>query len=171
MKMDRDVIDKASSAFVSFVRYYKEHALQFIFAMNTLDIGQVANSFYLFKVPRVKEILGKPIKGFNGDNSVNVESIPYIDKNKANQKQGTIQKRQEKLKWKEEQKEYKEQKEKEQSKIRSVSQKKRKKKENDWNEWEDLKREENLYKKLKKGKLSEKEYNKLVYDSDFDEDL
>ena len=138
MKVDRDVIDKASSAFVSFVRYYKEHALQFIFAMNTLDIGQVANSFYLFRVPRVKEILGKPTKAFQGDNSVNVETIPYIDKNKGSQKQVTIAKRQEKLKWKEEFKEVKELKEKVQSKIRSVSQKKRKKKENDWNEWEEL---------------------------------
>ena len=27
MKEDRDMIDKASNAFVSFVRYYKEHAL------------------------------------------------------------------------------------------------------------------------------------------------
>ena len=27
MKKDRDLIDKASNAFVSFVRYYKEHSL------------------------------------------------------------------------------------------------------------------------------------------------
>ena len=27
MKQDRDIIDKASGAFVSFVRYYKEHAI------------------------------------------------------------------------------------------------------------------------------------------------
>ena len=64
MKQDRDLIDKASNAFVSFVRYYKEHSLNFIFVMNMLDIGQVANSFYLFKVPRVKEILGKSLTGF-----------------------------------------------------------------------------------------------------------
>lgn len=82
MKQDRDLIDKASNAFVSFVRYYKEHSLQFIFVMNMLDIGAVANSFFLFKVPRVKEILGRPLKGFVQDNSFNVYDIPYVDKNK-----------------------------------------------------------------------------------------
>lgn len=39
MKCDRDVIDKAQNAFVSYVRYYKEHYLNFIFAFNLLDIG------------------------------------------------------------------------------------------------------------------------------------
>jgi len=39
MRQDRDIIDKASNAFVSFVRYYKEHALQYIFSMKLLDIG------------------------------------------------------------------------------------------------------------------------------------
>lgn len=53
----------------------------------------------------------------------------------------------------------------------SRQQKVRRKKENDWNEWEDLKREENLAKKLKKGKISEKQFNDLVYDSDVLEDL
>lgn len=59
MKQDRDLVDKSQSAFVSFIRYYKEHNLNFIFALNQLDIGHVANSFCLFKIPRVKEILGK----------------------------------------------------------------------------------------------------------------
>jgi hypothetical protein len=47
-----------------------------------LDIGEVANSFYLFKIPRVKEILGKPTKSFVPDNTVDIDSLPYIDKNK-----------------------------------------------------------------------------------------
>ena len=101
MKKDRDIIDKASNAFVSFVRYYKEHALQYIFSMKLLDIGQVANAFFLFKVPRVKEILGIPLKNFKTDNSIKIEEIPYKDKNKEKQKEGTMQKRQEKLEWKE----------------------------------------------------------------------
>lgn len=104
MKQDRDIIDKASNAFVSFVRYYKEHALQYIFAMKSLDIGEVANSFFLFKVPRVKEILGVSLKTFKQDNTFNVEDLPYMDKNKEKQKEGLQKKRQEKLLWKEEQK-------------------------------------------------------------------
>jgi|TARA_B110000285_G_scaffold224363_1_gene281106 ATP-dependent RNA helicase DDX55/SPB4 len=86
MMLDRDLIDKSQDAFVSFIRYYKEHQLTFIFAFNMLEIGEVANSFFLFKIPRVKEILGKQCKGFIPNNEVNIESIPYVDVNKGNQK-------------------------------------------------------------------------------------
>ena len=97
MKQDRDLIDKASSAFVSFIRYYKEQTLHFIFAMNLLDIGHVANSFFLFKVPRVKEILGKSLRSFQNDPSVDVKAIEYKDHNKMMQKESLHQKRQQKL--------------------------------------------------------------------------
>jgi hypothetical protein len=169
MKQDRDIIDKASSAFVSFVRYYKEHALQYIFSMKLLDIGHVANSFFLFKVPRVKEILGVSLKSFTTDNSVHYEEIPYKDKNKEKQKEGLNKKRQEKLEWKEQKKQEDEEKIKHKRNL-SKHQKKKKKAENDWNEWEELKKEENLFKKMKKGKISLKQFNDLVYDSDFDEE-
>jgi ATP-dependent RNA helicase DDX55/SPB4 len=43
---------------VSFVRSYKEHDLKYIFEFKNLDLGDLANSFYLLRVPRVKEILG-----------------------------------------------------------------------------------------------------------------
>jgi hypothetical protein len=48
-----------------------------------LEIGQVANSFFLFKIPRVKEILGKQCKGFVPKLDVKIESIPYDDLNKG----------------------------------------------------------------------------------------
>ena len=46
MMKDRDLIDKSSDSFVSFVRYYKEHELTFIFNINSLDLGAVAYSFH-----------------------------------------------------------------------------------------------------------------------------
>jgi len=64
MKKDHDLIDKAQNAFVSFIWYYKEHNLKYIFQFNLLNIGGVGNSFCLFKLPRVKEILGKKVEGF-----------------------------------------------------------------------------------------------------------
>lgn len=59
MREDRDLIDKSSQAFVSYVRYYMEHHLKYIFKFKMLDIGDVANSFHLLSIPRIKEILGK----------------------------------------------------------------------------------------------------------------
>jgi len=61
---DKGLVDKATAGFTSYCRYYKEHQLSFIFAFKTLDIGHVANSFFLFRLPRVKEILGRRIESF-----------------------------------------------------------------------------------------------------------
>ena len=83
MKKDKDLVDKSQDGFVSYIRYYKEHQLTFIFSFNLLDIGGVANSFCLFKIPRVKEILGKQLSGFVQNNEVIIDQIPYLDKNKG----------------------------------------------------------------------------------------
>jgi ATP-dependent RNA helicase DDX55/SPB4 len=64
MLQNKEIVDKSQEAFVSYLRYYKEHQLQFIFNSALLDIGNVANAFALFKVPRVKEILGKRLDSF-----------------------------------------------------------------------------------------------------------
>lgn len=39
MMKDRDLVDKSQDAFVSFIRYYKEHQLTFIFSFSLLEIG------------------------------------------------------------------------------------------------------------------------------------
>jgi len=39
MLKDKDLIDKSQDAFVSFIRYYKEHKLNYIFSFLLLDIG------------------------------------------------------------------------------------------------------------------------------------
>jgi len=79
MKSDKDIIDKSSNAFVAFIRYYKEHELKFIFAFNQLSIGAVANAFALYRLPRIKEILGKNIEGFTSE-KIDVDEIKYLSK-------------------------------------------------------------------------------------------
>ena len=64
MQEDKNLVNKSQDGFVSFVRYYKEHQLNFIFSFTLLELGQVANAFFLFKIPRIKEILGKPLRNF-----------------------------------------------------------------------------------------------------------
>jgi len=94
MLKDKDFIDKSQDGFVSYLRYYKEHQLAFIFAFNQLDIGQVANSFCLFRLPRVKEILGRRVEGFTTRHDVNINEVEYIDKNQAKQHEEALKKRQ-----------------------------------------------------------------------------
>lgn len=55
MLTDKDFIIKGSKAFVSFMRSYKEHKLASIFKINELDFPEIARSFFLFKMPFIKE--------------------------------------------------------------------------------------------------------------------
>lgn len=45
-----------------------------------MSLGDTANSFYLFRIPRVKEILGKKIEGFK-ETKINFEEVKFVDKN------------------------------------------------------------------------------------------
>lgn len=73
------MIEKAQHAFVSFIRYYKEHELKFIFSFKALDIGSIANSFALLRLPRIKEILNKKVGGFTNQ-YIDIEAIGYKGK-------------------------------------------------------------------------------------------
>lgn len=74
---DRDTYDKSIRAFVSWVRAYKEHQAQYIFRLKDVDLGAVARSFSLFRMPSMPEIRGGGgnavnLNGFLEDKSVNV---------------------------------------------------------------------------------------------------
>lgn len=55
MLTDKDFIMKSSRAFVSFVRSFKEHKLSNILKFKNMDVPGVARSFFLFKLPIIKE--------------------------------------------------------------------------------------------------------------------
>ena len=80
MRTDRDYVEKSKKAFVSYIRSYKEHDLRFIFEFKNLDIGTTAKSFFMYRIPRIKEILGKSIKTFT-QSTFDIETIPWLDKN------------------------------------------------------------------------------------------
>lgn len=152
MLKDKDLIDKSQDAFVSFIRYYKEHQLQFIFAFNALSIGQVANSFFLFKLPRIKEILGKPVRDFVTRTDLDLTTVIYRDTNQGKQFEQRVQKRKEKFDAKQVQKEKVILTESKSQKLKqsSTSARKRHRKEVDWQEWDDLAEEIREMKKEKK---------------------
>lgn len=80
MRTDRDFVEKSKKAFVSYIRSYKEHDLRYIFEFKNLDIGKTAHSFFMYRIPRIKEILGKSIASFT-QSIVEIETIPWLDKN------------------------------------------------------------------------------------------
>jgi len=137
------------------LRYYKEHQLAFIFAFTLLDLGQVANSFFLFRLPRVKEILGRRVDGFKTNHDVNIEAIPYKDKNQTKQHEEQRRRREEKFERKQQEKEEAVEriKKAEQLKKSSANVRKRHKKEVDWEEWDEMAAE---IREMKKEKRAQK---------------
>lgn len=55
-EQDRDVMEKAVKAFVSFVRAYKEHYCKFIFRLADLDLAQLATALGLLRLPKMPEM-------------------------------------------------------------------------------------------------------------------
>ena len=58
--------------------------LAYIFQFKHLNFGDVANSFFLFRLPRIKEILGKKVEGFETIN-IDFDEITFKDQNKQKQ--------------------------------------------------------------------------------------
>ncbi|KAK9791145.1 hypothetical protein WJX73_001123 [Symbiochloris irregularis] len=77
---DRDVMEKGTRAFVSYVRAYREHQCRFIFRMEELDLGRLAMAFGLLRLPRMPELArSKAITNFT-PSSVDLDAIKYKDK-------------------------------------------------------------------------------------------
>ncbi|THH20667.1 hypothetical protein EW146_g708 [Bondarzewia mesenterica] len=55
---DRALHDKAAKAFVSFVRAYSKHEASYIFRIKDLDLVAVAKSYGLLRLPRMPELKG-----------------------------------------------------------------------------------------------------------------
>lgn len=166
---DKWIYDKAVNSFISFLKFYKEIELKYIFNFKSLDIGNLANSFQLVKFPtiKMKEFLSDSIKNFTPDLTVMPKDLEYKNKNIEKQmnekrerhlekvRQNIEKKEQNKINYvtsrKEEKKHNRSRKEKKEAKLKSIIE-----------EWDDLADDDKLYKKYKKGKISKEEYDKFL---------
>ena len=165
---DKWIYDKAVNTFISYLRFYKENELKYIFDVRSLDIGNLANSFQLLKLPRlkIKEFQNETIKNFVPDLNIEPSQLVYLDKNVKKQMEMKKEKINEKLEEIRERKKLK----KEIIKLngrnngdklnRTRKEKKEVKIKNNIEKWDDLADDELLYKKYKKGKITKEEYEK-----------
>lgn len=56
VKTDRDLHDKGTMAYVSFIRSYSKHEASFIFRSKDLDLGALARGYGLLRLPRMPEL-------------------------------------------------------------------------------------------------------------------
>ena len=164
---DKWIYDKAVNTFISFLRFYQEIELKYIFYYQNFDIGNYANSLQLLKLPRLKKKDYDSVKNFIPDDNIQPKDLVYLNKNiekQMNEKKKKIeekmdlihQKKREKeeemkLKGKRNDEKNRSRKEKKEAKIKSIL-----------DEWDDLADDNKLYKKYKKGKITEEEYEKAL---------
>ncbi|KAA8496903.1 ATP-dependent RNA helicase DDX55 [Porphyridium purpureum] len=88
MLEDRALMELSERAFLSYLRAYKQHECCEILRLDALDIGAVARSFFLFRMPRIAEF--KTLKSkiqFERDASVQLKDVRFKDKNREAKRQ------------------------------------------------------------------------------------
>lgn len=73
-------------AFVSYVQAYAKHECSLIFRIKDLDFASLARGFALLRLPKMPELRGKTFPGFI-ETTVDTETIRYKDKNREKQRQ------------------------------------------------------------------------------------
>jgi len=81
-------MEAGTSAFVSYVRGYKEHHCKFIFRIQDMSFGRLASSFALLRLPRMPETkkLRDRVEHFT-PSTVDIDAIKFKDKAREKQRQ------------------------------------------------------------------------------------
>ncbi|XP_043190907.1 ATP-dependent RNA helicase DDX55-like isoform X1 [Amphibalanus amphitrite] len=171
---DRANYDRATRAFVSFVQAYAKHECRLIFSVKELPLGEIATAMGLLQLPRMPELRTAEVTNFTPAD-VDLNSVPYKNPEREAARQAKLAAYREtgawpgakpaKAKpWSESKAKRQEQKQKKQ-KRKEVKEEKKKKKRNrevDQDEWDELASEARALKKLKKGKMSKRQFDASI---------
>ncbi|XP_078489121.1 ATP-dependent RNA helicase DDX55-like [Ciona intestinalis] len=164
---DRAAMERGLRAFVSFIQSYAKHECNLIFRLKDLSFGELATSFGLLRIPKMPEIKLKAVTGFVAP-VVDIDAIKYKDKAREKQRKLALKKKateREKPKFvSEKQKAWSGLKEKKE--LRRVKKEKRRMKKEkmtfDDDELEELRKDAQLVKKLKRKEITKAEYNESM---------
>ncbi|KAF9055271.1 DEAD-domain-containing protein [Hymenopellis radicata] len=183
---DRTLYDQAAKAFVSFVRAYTKHEASYIFRIKALDLVGVAKSYGLLRLPKMPELKDADRSTWQ-DASLEWETYAYQDAAQeakrlkesastaakaAEQKKLWEQRKQKKkvnVSWsdkvvKQEERDVRKEK---RVKKKAWEKEQTKKREHDvvdedgddGDDWDDLAKEERMAKKVRRGEVSQKEFD------------
>lgn len=161
---DRLTMDKANRAFVSFVQSYAKHECNVILSVKNLNFGKMATSFGLLKLPKMPELKGMKITDFVPVR-MDYNSIAYQDKQKEKSRLQKLKTYKETGSWpgmkqyNPQQEAWSQAKEKK-AKRKRKHEKKRKGHEFTQEDLDDLEEDFKMVKKLKKGKMKNKDFDK-----------
>ncbi|XP_068429905.1 ATP-dependent RNA helicase DDX55 [Clinocottus analis] len=165
---DRAMFDRGMRAFVSYVQAYAKHECSLIFRLKDLDLARLAQGFALLRMPKMPELKGKTFPGFSRT-PLDTDTIRYKDKQREKQRQKMLAELKEKVKEPFVKKNFIKNKSWSKTKTKTERRKKRsakrKREEGSDVEDEDLKellKDTRLLKRLKKGQISEEDFEKQI---------
>jgi len=86
LKSDRGHLDRANRAFVSYIQSYAKHECSVLMRIRDLDLGGAASSYGLLKMPRMPELKGIKITNFT-EVRMDMNSVAYKDKVREKERQ------------------------------------------------------------------------------------
>ncbi|XP_019938030.1 ATP-dependent RNA helicase DDX55 [Paralichthys olivaceus] len=162
---DRAMFDRGMRAFVSYIQAYAKHECSLIFRIKDLDFASLARGFALLRLPKMPELRGKTFPDFI-ETTVDTETIRYKDKQRQKLRQKMLKERAENPppkrifvknnSWS------KQKTKKERKKKWSAKRKRNEESEVDNEEMKELLDDTRLLKKLKRGKISEEDFEKQI---------
>uniref|UniRef100_A0A8C9ZNN6 ATP-dependent RNA helicase n=1 Tax=Sander lucioperca TaxID=283035 RepID=A0A8C9ZNN6_SANLU len=165
---DRAMFDRGMRAFVSFVQAYAKHECSLIFRIKDVDFAALARGFALLRLPKMPELRGKHFPDFPAT-TVDTETIRYKDKHREKQRQKMLTELREKDDTPFPKKSFIKNKAWSKQKTRKERKKKRtaKRKHNEGSDVDDedmteLLNDTRILKKLKKGQISEEDFEKQI---------
>lgn len=91
---DRSIFDKANRAFVSHIRAYSKHECNLLLRMKDVPMGKVATSYGLLRLPKMPEIKPEHAEEFVGPETteeINYTDIRYKDKIREQSRQKKLE--------------------------------------------------------------------------------
>ncbi|KAJ8338629.1 hypothetical protein SKAU_G00354150 [Synaphobranchus kaupii] len=163
---DRAVFEKGMRAFVSYVQGYAKHECSLIFRVKDLDFAALARGFALLRMPRMPELRDKTFPEFV-ETTIDTNSIRFKDKNRERQRQKGLAELKEKAALAPEKKNFiknkswsKQKTKKDRRKKTAAKRKLDEGSDVDDEDMRELLSDTRLLKKLKKGKISEEDFEK-----------
>ncbi|KAG6934708.1 DEAD-box helicase 55, partial [Chelydra serpentina] len=169
---DRAVFEKGMKAFVSCVKAYAKHECNLIFRIKDLDFASFARGFALLRMPKMPELKGKYFSDFVPV-SIDTDSIPFKDKNREKQRQKLLEQQRKERQENEGKRKFirnkawsKQKAKKEKKKKMTTKRKREEGSDIEDEEMAELLNDTRLLKRLKKGKISEEEFEKRLMSSE-----
>jgi len=89
LKSDRSHLDRANRAFVSYIQSYAKHECNVLLRIKDLDLGGAASSYGLLKMPKMPELRGIKISNFT-EVKMDLNSVSYKDKLREKERQDKL---------------------------------------------------------------------------------